>query len=139
MELQISTKRAALGVAGSLGFPSKMPGTSYGLPAAHCVTGSVLAKIAGSICSNCYALDRGNYRYGSVRKAQAKRLEAIGHRNFAEAMVYLLEKAHGRAPGGAVLNPAPLNPKTGEALVPIIAGMIRGICRAGTIWRGSAR
>jgi len=35
----LQTKKAANEIAGSLGFPSKMPGTSYGLPAAHCVTG----------------------------------------------------------------------------------------------------
>jgi hypothetical protein len=116
--MELTTKKAATEVAGSLGFPSKMPGTSYGLPAAHCVTGRILAAVAGTICATCYAFERGNYRYGSVRKAQAKRLEAIRHANFVEAMVLLLERAHGRGPGGVIVNPLPLNPKTGEALAP---------------------
>ena len=111
-------KREALAVAGSLGFPSKMPGTSYGLPASACITGRILATVAGSTCASCYALDRGNYRYSSVRIAQARRLEAVRHDSFVEAMVELLERAHGRGPGGLVINPAPLNPKTREALSP---------------------
>ena len=117
--MHLGTKKAATAIAGSLGFPSKMPGTSYGIPAAHCITGSILAKIEGSICAICYADEtRGNYRYGSVRKAQAKRLEAIRHEAYVEAMVLLLERAHGRGPGGVVVNPAPINPKTKEALSP---------------------
>lgn len=116
--MELTTKRAAAAIAGSLGFPSKMPGTSYGLPASACVVGSKLRGVAGTTCEFCYAYERGNYRYGSVRKAQAKRLEAIRHDSFVEAMVALLERAHGRGPGGIVVNPAPINPKTKEALSP---------------------
>lgn len=36
-------------IAGSLGFPSKMPGTSYGLPAQACILGAKLAKLPGKL------------------------------------------------------------------------------------------
>lgn len=98
-------KREATAIAGSLGYPSKMPGTSYGLPAAACITGAKLAKVKGSACSNCYAF-RGNYIFRDVKKSQATRLEAIRHESFVEAMVLLLTRAHERG----------VNPKTGEAL-----------------------
>jgi len=52
-----------------------MPGTSYGLPMAGCRTGQQLAKIEGSVCSECSAGD-GNYRFPSVRRAQFRRLAA---------------------------------------------------------------
>ena len=53
--------------AGSLGFPSKIPGTAYGLPASACITGAKLAGVAGSVCASCYAM-KGNYGFkGNVR------------------------------------------------------------------------
>ena len=39
------TIKAATAIAGPLGYPSKMPGTSYGISAKTCLTGSKLAKI----------------------------------------------------------------------------------------------
>ena len=91
---EINTLKAATAVAGSLGFPSKMPGTSYGIPASACKVGAKLAKVEGSTCSGCYAL-KNNYTYESVIKSQAVRLAAIDHPQWAEAMVYLLRSAHG--------------------------------------------
>ena len=58
-------KTQAIAVAGSLGFPSKMPGTAYGISAKACITGGKLAKVAGSVCHGCYAL-KANYLYPSV-------------------------------------------------------------------------
>lgn len=89
------TIKAAENIAGTLGFPSKMPGTSYGLPAAACITGRILATVEGSTCSKCYAFERGNYQYSSVKKAQAKRLAGIDHPQWVEAMVALLVARHG--------------------------------------------
>jgi len=97
--------REAKAIAGSLGYPSKMPGTSYGIPAQACITGAKLAKVPGSTCSSCYAL-KGNYIFPSVKASLAARLEAIRHESFVEAMVLLLTKAHERG----------RNPKTGEKL-----------------------
>jgi len=88
------TLKAARAIAGSIGYPSKMPGTSYGLPAEFCITGRKLAKIAGSTCASCYAFNRGNYIYPSVKKAQAKRLAGIEHELWVAAMVLSLAAAH---------------------------------------------
>jgi hypothetical protein len=87
------TIKAATLIAGSIGFPSKMPGTSYGIPASHCITGSILAGIEGSTCFNCYA-KKGNYIYSSVQIAQARRLAGISHPQWVEAMVFLLTHIH---------------------------------------------
>jgi hypothetical protein len=80
--------------AGVMGFPSKMPGTSYGLPAEQCITGRILAAIEGTVCSDCYAL-KGNYVYPDVRRAQAIRLAGTRHPRWPEAMAYLLNAMHG--------------------------------------------
>ena len=90
----ITTIAHAEAIAGTLGFPSKMPGTSYGIPAAACKVGAKLAKVEGSTCSGCYAL-KNNYAYPSVKVAQDRRLAGLDHPQWAEAMVFLLRKAHG--------------------------------------------
>lgn len=97
--------RQAKAIAGTLGYPSKMPGISYGIPAKACLTGARLALIPGSTCSNCYALERGNYRYSSVKIAQARRLAGISHPDWVEAMVYSLTRSHERGHKGRKLPP----------------------------------
>jgi hypothetical protein len=92
---QIDSMAAAARVCGTLGFPSKMPGTSYGTPAHACRVGSKLRAVPGSTCSLCYAFERGNYRYSSVAKSQTTRLESLTHPRWAEAMAYALNRAHG--------------------------------------------
>jgi hypothetical protein len=89
------TIKAAREIAGTIGYPSKMPGTSYGIPAQACITGSKLATVAGSTCSKCYAL-RGNYIFRDVKKAQATRLAGIENLLWVEAMVRLLNAAHAK-------------------------------------------
>lgn len=74
---------------GGLGKPSKMPGTSYGLPAKACHVGAKLAKVEGSVCHGCYAL-KGNYLYPSVQTAQERRLASITDPQWVDAMVTLL-------------------------------------------------
>ena len=88
----ISSKAAAIKIAGSLGKPSKMPGLSYGISAKLCKVGSKLALVKGSTCEGCYAL-KANYQYPSVQAAHAKRAAGLEHPQWAEAMVYLIEKA----------------------------------------------
>mgnify|MGYP001602985348 CR=1 FL=1 len=78
--------------AGSLGFPSKMPGTAYGLPASACITGAKLAKVAGSVCANCYAM-KGNYGFKSVQASQHVRLDSIEQHGWVGDMVRMLEAA----------------------------------------------
>ena len=89
----ITTLKAATTIAGSIGYLSKMPGTSYGISAYACHVGSKLVNVPGSTCSGCYAM-RGNYIYTSVQKAQATRLAGTTHPQWVEAMIYLLERAH---------------------------------------------
>jgi hypothetical protein len=85
------TKKDAIQLAGSCTKTTKMPSESYSLPAKACITGSQLAKIAGSICSECYAL-KGNYhRFAkTIEPLQYKRLESITDPNWVDAMIKLI-------------------------------------------------
>ena len=89
------TIRHAAQVAGSLGYPSKMPGTSYGISAHACHVGAKLAQVAGSTCHGCYAL-KANYQYPSVAQSHAKRLEGIASPEWVAAMVAMLTTVHAR-------------------------------------------
>lgn len=76
--------------AGSiLGTASKMPGSSYSLPASACKTGQRLARIPGSVCASCYA-DRGNYLFPSVQAALHRRLASLESVGWEDAMVALI-------------------------------------------------
>ena len=66
-----------------------MPGWSYGLPAKECKTGSKLRKVPGSTCFDCYAL-KGCYVFKVVQDAQYRRLEAIRHPLWIQAMAHLI-------------------------------------------------
>ena len=69
---------------------SKMPSSSYSIPADRCIKGAKLRKIKGSVCANCYAM-KGNYvRYPKIKQAQQRRLETITSPKWVESMVYLL-------------------------------------------------
>ena len=85
------TKKEAIQLAGSCTKTTKMPSESYSLPAKACITGSQLAKIAGSICSECYAL-KGNYhRFAkTIEPLQYKRLDSITTANWVNAMIKLI-------------------------------------------------
>jgi len=61
---------------GGLSNPSKMPGLSYGTPAADCIIGAILRKKKGTVCEKCYA-HKGMYVFPVVKKAQARRLEIL--------------------------------------------------------------
>jgi hypothetical protein len=72
-----------------------MPGTSYGIPAERCRTGSKLAQLEGTTCHGCYAF-RGNYQYASVKTGQARRFASLADLTaWARAMARMLRKAHG--------------------------------------------
>jgi hypothetical protein len=70
-------RRAALDAVGGLGKPSKMPGLSYGLPAAECITGTKLRDVPGSVCAGCYAYGRGHYGHSNVLRTQYARLDVM--------------------------------------------------------------
>ena len=61
---------------GSLGKTSKMPGKSLGISALKCKVGMKLAKVKGTVCEGCYALDNF-YRMPSVKNAHVERLELM--------------------------------------------------------------
>lgn len=92
------TLKAAIDIAGPLGYPSKMPATSYGISAKSCKIGAKLAKIEGSVCFGCYAL-KGNYIYPSVQIAHDKRLAGLSNPAWTAAMVTLLKAAHAKGRG----------------------------------------
>ena len=88
--MKISEARA---IAGSIGYPSKMPGTSYGISAKHCLVGAKLANVPGSTCAGCYAL-KGRYYVHNVAKAHAARERNLGSSAWVVAMVELPDHAH---------------------------------------------
>ena len=77
---------------GGLGYPSKMPGTSYGISAHACITGGKLASVPGSVCHGCYAL-KGNYRYANVYKSHENRRKSISGPHWTAGMVFLLQSS----------------------------------------------
>jgi len=85
--VEFKTKKEANNYIGGLSNTSKMPSKSYGLPAAECNVGSKLRKVCGSVCSNCYAFQRGMYRFDNVTSAQYRRLETITSPLWVAAMV----------------------------------------------------
>jgi hypothetical protein len=76
-------------ITGGLSNTTKMPCHSYNLDARTCKVGSKLRKIKGSVCYRCYAY-RGNYNYPHVKAKMAARFNAINHKQWAEAMAYLI-------------------------------------------------
>ena len=71
---------------------SKMPGLSYSLPAWECKTGSKLRKVKSSVCASCYAL-KGNYtRYPAIKAAQYRRLKAMKHPDWVQAMAAVIKR-----------------------------------------------
>jgi len=99
-------------IIGSLGNPSKMPGLSYGLPASKaswvpeycdkynlpvpaeygCNIGSVLSEIPNTPCYKCYADNRGNYTYESLKHGQLLRLIGTYHHQWKDAMIMLIDR-----------------------------------------------
>jgi hypothetical protein len=82
-------KKEAIKITGGLSKPSKMPGPAYNLPAVACITGAKLVKVPGSVCAGCYAL-KGRYRFNNVQRALERRLQALKHPLWVDAMVTLI-------------------------------------------------
>ena len=78
-------------ITGGLSAPGKMPEGSYNLPASMCQTGQKLAKIPGTPCFECYADNRGRYRFPNVKDALTRRLESLTHPQWVEAMGVLVQ------------------------------------------------
>lgn len=86
-----TTTKQAEAIVHTLSSPSKMPGYSYNTPAYFCIKGSILRKVANSICSKCYAL-KGRYIFDNVKAAMEKRFKALTHPLWVEAMTFLIGK-----------------------------------------------
>ena len=84
-------KKEAKEITGGLSAPSKMPGPAYNLPASQCITGSKLAKVAGTVCHGCYAL-KGRYRFSNVQAALQRRAASVGHYLWVKAMSVLVKR-----------------------------------------------
>ena len=82
-------KKEARKITGGLSKPSKMPGPAHNLPAWNCITGQKLVNIPGSVCSGCYAM-KNRYRFTNVREAMDRRLQALEHPRWVEAMTTLI-------------------------------------------------
>lgn len=84
------TKTEAIEITGGLSAESKMPGPAWGIPASACHRGSRLAKQKGTVCSNCYA-NKNSYTWSNVRPAFERRLRALKHPRWKEAMITLVK------------------------------------------------
>jgi len=85
-------KKELKSITGGLSKPSKMPCSSWSTPASKCITGSMLRKKPGSICSDCYAC-KGNYkRFPVIERALMKRWNANFDDVWVDAMVELISK-----------------------------------------------
>ena len=82
-------KKEASAITGGLSRPSKMPCPGISLPASSCQTGQKLAQISGTPCHGCYAL-KGMYRFPNVQAALVRRLEALRHPAWVQAMTALI-------------------------------------------------
>ena len=87
----MKTDEALKIIGGSLSKPSKMPGWSIGLPAKECKTGAKLQAVKGSVCYDCYAL-KGCYVFKVVQEAQYRRLKAINHPDWVQAMATVIKR-----------------------------------------------
>ena len=82
----------ALKITDSFTKTSKMPGLSYSLPAWACQTGAKLRKIPTSPCFGCYAMKNNYVRYPAIKEAQYRRLDAINHPLWVEAMAAVIKR-----------------------------------------------
>lgn len=79
-----------VGCGADLGSAGKMPCSTYSLPAQECKVGQALAKIPGSVCSGCYADNRGNYSFPVVKNAMYRRLDSITLDTWVDDMTQLI-------------------------------------------------
>lgn len=91
IDVSTATVKQLEAYVGGLGNPSKMPGLSYGIPAARCQTGSKLRTVAGSTCHGCYAL-KGRYVFAGVQAALERRFASLELEHWADAMAELLNR-----------------------------------------------
>jgi hypothetical protein len=89
------TYAQALELIGGLSSPSKMPWFGWSISAKRCITGAKLVKVAGTVCSGCYAL-KGRYVFPNVMAAHERRLIGSQDPQFVDAFVCVLTNLHAR-------------------------------------------
>jgi len=89
MNIEITTLKSAKEATGGWADTSKLGTNSASLSAFSCKTGSILAKIEGSVCAGCYAR-KGMYRFKNVKAALKIREEKISNPLWVEAWVFIL-------------------------------------------------
>lgn len=87
MKLTVPIAEAIVG--GRLGQTSKMPCRSWGISAFACKRGDELANNLDTVCSQCYAR-RGQFMAPSPKRAHERRLDALAHPQWPDAMAYLI-------------------------------------------------
>ena len=75
---------------GGLSAPSKMPEWSTSTPASMCNVGTRLRDVVGSTCAECYAHERGNYRFKPVQDALMRRYDALESPTWVDDMTTLI-------------------------------------------------
>jgi len=90
LQLAMTLPLAESIVGGALGRPSKMPGLSWGISAAECKRGGELKTVAGTVCASCYADNRGHYGCQTVVDAHRRRLDALEHPRWVDAMAFMI-------------------------------------------------
>ncbi len=86
----VKTKKQAHSITGGLSDPSKLPCKAWGISAWKCQTGQKLAKIDGTPCAQCYAMQGSYTMYPAIPIAHANRLAAIDSPYWIPAMVKLI-------------------------------------------------
>lgn len=81
--------KEAEAITGGLSKPSKMPGYSYNIHPKYCITGSVLRKQKGTVCSHCYGC-KGRYTFSNVQNALERRKKALSDDRWVQAMTRLI-------------------------------------------------
>ena len=76
----------------SLTGTSKLPGLSYSLAAWGGQTGCKLRKVKTSPCYGCYALKNNYVRYPAIKEAHYRRLDAITHPDWVQAMAVQIKR-----------------------------------------------
>ena len=84
-------KKEAHKITGGLSAPSKMPGPAFNIPTTACIIGTILRDVIDSTCEGCYAHERGRYRFPNVKAALNRRLKALEHPQWVQAMIVLIK------------------------------------------------
>ena len=95
--------KSLIGVERFVGFnllsnPEKMPEEAFNIPASRCKAGGKMIHVKNSVCSMCYAYDRGRYRFDVVKDAMERRYQyAMNKPEWVGVMSWLINHRRGGA------------------------------------------